>query len=203
MHRFEKQIRALQKRRKEISKLCQKYSIPIVQAHKYCYHVKEKPKKSAKILKIFVGKQSVETMYLWVSPASHAQLCEFIAKPSRAWKKRLHQSGRANYRGSAEVFLPGAPTQPTNPTNPTTQPSTSSTRPPLNPLFPGCGQLTPPLPHRGFKSLLVCRMGSQATCFFMKMECATVIIYISHLVGNSGVDNSEVSTIKSSHLLMR
>ena len=46
-------------------------------------------------------------------------------------------------------------------------------------------------------------MGSQATCFFKKMECAKVIIYISHLVGNSEVDNSEVSTIKSSHLLMR
>ena len=46
-------------------------------------------------------------------------------------------------------------------------------------------------------------MGSQATCFFMEMECAMVIIYISHLVGNSEVDNSEVSTIKSSHLLMR
>ena len=76
-----------------------------------------KSQKSAKILKIFVGKQSVETMYLWVSPASHAQLCEFIAKPSRAWKKRLHQSGRANYRGSAEVFLPGAPTHQPNPTN--------------------------------------------------------------------------------------
>ena len=76
-----------------------------------------KSQKSAKILNIFVGKQSVETMYLWVSPASHAQLCEFIAKPSRAWKKRLHQSGRANYRGSAEVFLPGAPTQPTQPSH--------------------------------------------------------------------------------------
>ena len=145
MHRFEKQIRALQKRRKEISKLCQKYSIPIVQAHKYCYHVKEKPKKSAKILKIFVGKQSVETMYLWVSPASHAQLCEFIAKPSRAWKKRLHQSGRANYRGSAEVFLPGAPThQPNHPTNqPTTQPSTSSTtQPTLSRMWPTYSTVT-------------------------------------------------------------
>ena len=101
-------------------------------------------KKSAKILKIFVGKQSVETMYLWVSPASHAQLCEFIAKPSRAWKKRLHQSGRANYRGSAEVFLPGAPThQPNHPTNPTTQPSTSSTtQPTLSRMWPTYSTVT-------------------------------------------------------------
>ena len=144
MHRFEKQIRALQKRRKEISKLCQKYLIPIVQAHKY-YHVKEKPKKSAKILKIFVGKQSVEAMYLWVSPASHAQLCEFIAKPSRAWKKRLHQSGRANYRGSAEVFLPGAPThQPTNqPNHPTIHLiHQTTTQPTLSRMWPTYSTVT-------------------------------------------------------------
>ena len=130
-----------------MSKLCQKYLMQIVPQVLLSHQGKDP--KSAKIVKLFVGKQSVETMYLWVSPASHAQLCEFIAKPSRAWKKRLHQSGRANYRGSAEVFLPGAPTH--HPTQPTQPPN----HPPHPPLFPGCGQLTPPLPHTGFKSLLV------------------------------------------------
>ena len=43
----------------------------------------------------------------------------------------------------------------TNPTTqPTNQPPNHPPHPPLNPLFPGCGQLTPPLPHTGFKSLL-------------------------------------------------
>ena len=181
-----------------MSKLCQKYLMQIVPQVLLSHQGKDP--KSAKIVKLFVGKQSVETIYLWGSPASHAQLCEFIAKPSRAWKKRLHQSGRANYRGSAEVFLPGAPTH--HPTNPT-QPPNHPPHPPLNPLFPGCGQLTPPLPHTGFKSLLVFYGESGYLFFFMNMECARVIIYISHLVGNSEVDNSEVSTIKSSHLLMR
>ena len=94
------------------------------------------------------------------------------------------------------------PTNPNHPTNPT-QPPNHPPHPPLNPLFPGCGQLTPPLPHTGFKSLLVFYGESGYLFFFMEMECARVIIYISHLVGNSEVDNSEVATIKSSHLLMR
>ena len=127
-----------------MSKLCQKYLMQIVPQVLLSHQGKDP--KSAKIVKLFVGKQSVETMYLWGSPASHAQLCEFIAKPSRAWKKRLHQSGRANYRGSAEVFLPGAPTQPnhptTQPTNPT-QPSTSSTtQPTLSRMWPTYSSVT-------------------------------------------------------------
>ena len=135
-------------------------------------------------------------MYLRGSPVPIAQLCEFIAKPSPAWKKRLHQSGRANYRGSAEVFLPGAPTHQPNPTN-------HPPHPPLNPLFPGCGQLTPPFYLIQDLNHSWSFMGSQATCFFMEMECVKVIIYISNLVGNSKVGNSEISTIKISLLLMR
>ena len=52
-------------------------------------------------------------------------------------------------------------------------------------------------------------MGSQATCFFLHENgmCQGNHLYFPPgrhcLLGNSEVDNSEVSTIKSSHLLMR
>ena len=57
-------------------------------------------------------------------------ICTFCSKfegifQSRAWKKRHHQSVRANYTGSGEFFLLLAPTS----------------------SFPGCGHLATYLPH--------------------------------------------------------
>ena len=49
----------------------------------------------------------------------------YFSKQSRAWKKRHHQSVRANYTGSGEFFLLLAPTS----------------------SFPGCGHLATYLPH--------------------------------------------------------
>ena len=168
-----------------MSKLCQKYSMQIVEAHKYKIDTKNLCGKAICWNYVLAGLSSSHCPALWVYCKTEPSLEE--EAPSVRARKLQRISGG---------FFARSTNPPPNPTN-------HPPHPPLNPLFPGCGQLTPPFYLIQDLNHSWSFMGSQATCFFMEMECVKVIIYISNLVGNSKVGNSEISTIKISLLLMR
>ena len=130
---------------KEISKLCQKYSIPIVQAHKYCYHVKEKPKKckDSKHLcgkaicwdYVLVGLSSFPCPALWVYCKTEPSLEE--EAPSVRARKLQRISGGFFARST------NPPTQTNQPNHPTIHLiHQTTTQPTLSRMWPTYSSVT-------------------------------------------------------------